>query len=148
MAAKTKASPAVKKEPTTEVPTAPFDPLSMVKLMSNDGFEFVVDKSVVCQSRQLQHMLEEAEGTDGSTEQLLSAGDGPDVEVDAAVSEAPRLSVLTIPQATGQLLEFVIQYLYYKKSYDHLVDPEARPKFPIPEEHSLPLMLLAYYLEV
>eukprot|EP01012_Entosiphon_sulcatum_P018641 TRINITY_DN2339_c0_g1_i1.p1 TRINITY_DN2339_c0_g1~~TRINITY_DN2339_c0_g1_i1.p1 ORF type:complete len:115 (+),score=10.02 TRINITY_DN2339_c0_g1_i1:87-431(+) len=105
-----------------EAQPKPFDPSSVIRLISRDGCEFIVDRSCALISKTIKAML--------------TAGN----------FHEQKEGVIQLPSIDSHLLEKAIQYFYYKHRYDN--DPDHRPNFPVPPEIALDLMLVAHYLEM
>jgi len=91
-----------------------FDPTNMVKLVSVDGMEFIVDKRCISSAKFFKKKLD---------------------------AEEENIGV----DYSAEIVEKIIQYLYYKIRYDH--DPDNRPPFDIDPSIALNLMVAAYDLE-
>ncbi|EPX71353.1 elongin C [Schizosaccharomyces octosporus yFS286] len=91
-----------------------------VKLISSDGFEFVLRKDIACIS--------------GTIKAILNEG----VFAEAQNNEC------TFPDIRGSLLEKVCEYLHYNYRYKNQQDV---PKFDIPPEMVLELLVTAEYLD-
>ncbi|KAJ2890897.1 elongin C [Coemansia aciculifera] len=100
--------------------------MSFVKLISGDGFEFVLDKQVAEHSPTIKNMLDTSHG--------------------AAFTEALTNQV-KFPEIKGKVLEKVCQYLYYKHRYAAEGATDRVPAFPIDLESSLELLVAADYLD-
>lgn len=95
---------------------------SFVTLVSEDGFEFVLDRSAVLYSRVLGMFL--------------------DAELGWLESQTQRVQLKGV---SGQVLERACSFLYHRKQWDGL---EQQPEFDMTAEESLDLLLVADYLEM
>ncbi|KAL0488586.1 transcription elongation factor B polypeptide 1 [Acrasis kona] len=101
-------------KPNAKDTNTQFDPSVMIKLVSTDGMEFIVDRRCVIPAKALKKQLESEETT-----------------IDLGFS--------------AEIVEKLVQYLYYKMRYDH--DPDNRPQFHIEPSIALNLMVAAHYLQ-
>ena len=62
-------------------------------------------------------------------------------------TSGPGLPSMTFKNISTPILERVIQYFYYKATYDNVEISEPVPKFDMELEHVLPLMLAAHFLD-
>ena len=95
--------------------------LTFVKLVSAEGSEFYIDRSVACAaSKTIRTMLEGGfrEATD---------------------------NVIHFPEISNYILEKVLQYLYYQVKYSNSTG--RIPEFPIEPEIALELLIAAKYLD-
>ncbi|KAL9653375.1 hypothetical protein ABK040_002011 [Willaertia magna] len=92
-----------------------FDSDQMITIITSDGFSYQIDKRCAVYAKKWKSEIEEQ----GRTE--------IHVEYDS------------------QVIEQVIQYLYYKQRYDP--EPEVRPEFGIDLSSALNLMVAAYNLQ-
>ncbi|KAJ1720453.1 elongin C [Coemansia erecta] len=102
-----------------------------VRLVSGDGFSFIVDRSVAEQSATIRNMLDMTRST--------SLGSGAAMFTEALTSE------VTFPEIKGKILEKVCQYLLYKKRFAN--EGENIPEFGFDLEISLELLMAADYLD-
>ncbi|CAB52743.1 elongin C Elc1 [Schizosaccharomyces pombe] len=91
-----------------------------VRLISGDGFVFILEKEIACLS--------------GTIRAILNEG---------IFSEAQK-NECTFPDIRATLLEKVCEYLHYNYRYKNQLDI---PKFDIPPEMVLELLVTAEYLE-
>ena len=94
-----------------------------VKLVSRDGFEFVVDYKAACVSKTLNKML----GADG------------------CFTES-QLGEIHLKELSGRVLEQVCRYFYFSLQSQ---DPEAKslPPFHVEPELALELLMAANFLD-
>mmetsp|Transcript_1803 Transcript_1803/g.3005 ORF Transcript_1803/g.3005 Transcript_1803/m.3005 type:complete len:106 (+) Transcript_1803:194-511(+) len=95
-----------------------------VTLVSSDGFEFIVDQEVAMVSGTIRNML-----TGSGTSTFTEAKD-------------KRIRFRTI---SGDVLERVIQYFYYKVKYTNTTGDI--PQFEIEPKYALELLMAANFLE-
>eukprot|EP00922_Rhytidocystis_sp_ex-Travisia-forbesii_P026600 GHVS01038927.1.p5 GENE.GHVS01038927.1~~GHVS01038927.1.p5 ORF type:complete len:115 (+),score=17.62 GHVS01038927.1:126-470(+) len=95
-----------------------------VKLISSDGTEFVIAKSIAFESDVIKNMCQGSHFVEGRNKEV-------------------RFSNIT-----AALLEKVIDYLEYKHKHEHTQDGAALPEFPIPSDMALDLLLTANYLGI
>lgn len=95
---------------------------SFITLVSEDGFEFVLDRSAVLYSRVLSMFL--------------------DPELGWLESQSQRILLRGV---SGKVLERACSFLYHRKQWD---GSEHQPEFDITAEESLDLLLVADYLEM
>mmetsp|Transcript_39768 Transcript_39768/g.55224 ORF Transcript_39768/g.55224 Transcript_39768/m.55224 type:complete len:101 (-) Transcript_39768:168-470(-) len=93
-----------------------------VKLVSHEGFEFVIDYNAACVSNTIKNMLS-------------SQGQFTETE----------LREIKFPEITTPILEKVCQYFYYKLRYTNC--PDVIPDFQIEPEVALELLMAANYLD-
>mmetsp|Transcript_26462 Transcript_26462/g.86783 ORF Transcript_26462/g.86783 Transcript_26462/m.86783 type:complete len:101 (-) Transcript_26462:622-924(-) len=94
-----------------------------VKLISAEGFEFIVDREAACVSKTIKNMLS-SQGSFTETE----------------------LGEIKFPEITTEILEKVCQYMYFKLRYNgSQVIPEFKQVTP---EHALPLLLASNFLDL
>lgn len=92
-----------------------------VKLISAEGHEFVMDRSVaVSSSKTIRLMLE------GSFREAQD-------------------NIIRLPDISGYVLERVVKYLHYKAQYSHA--SSRIPEFAIEPEVALELLVAAKYLD-
>ena len=93
---------------------------AMIKLISSEGHEFIVEKNVANASATIKVMLESsfAESKQGE---------------------------IRFQEISGLILEKVIQYLYFKVRYGNT--NEKIPVFDIPPELALELLMASNYLD-
>ncbi|KAJ1678376.1 elongin C [Spiromyces aspiralis] len=96
----------------------------MVKLVSGDGFEFILERSVAVMAGTIKSMLEVSNMFVESSER-----------------------VIRIDEIAGDVLEKVVQYLFYKYRYADKAGKVDIPDFPIEPEITLALMVAADYLD-
>ncbi|KAI8318666.1 POZ domain-containing protein [Martensiomyces pterosporus] len=101
------------------------DKKETVRLLSGDGFAFIIDKCVAEQSSTIKNMLDMSTG--GFTEALTNE--------------------IKFPEIKGQILEKVCQYLFYKYRYADEGSSERVPEFKFDLEMSLELLMAADYLD-
>ncbi|KAJ2715603.1 elongin C [Coemansia spiralis] len=104
---------------------------TIVKLVSGDGFSFIVPKLVAEQSPTLRNILDTSRGGFSG---------------DAAFTEALTNQV-HLPEIRGKALERVCQYLFYKYRYADEDSSELVPEFDFEVEMSLELLMAADYLD-
>jgi|EP00670_Eutreptiella_braarudii_P019905 transcription elongation factor B subunit 1 len=102
--------------------TPAFDVTQTVRLVSKDGFEFVLHKNCAMVSKTVKTMLNSPQSTKEMQEGMIH-----------------------LPSIDAPVLEKAIQYFHYKYRYDN--DPDNRPPFQVPPEMALDLMLVAHYLD-
>ncbi|KAJ2850511.1 hypothetical protein IWW36_001828 [Coemansia brasiliensis] len=105
------------------------DGSSLVRLLSGDGFSFVISKKAADMSPTLKNMLEMTRG-------------GTDVAFSEALS-----SQIQLPEIRGKVLERVCQYLIYKYRYSDEGASDRVPDFEFDVEMSLELLMAADYLD-
>ncbi|GAB7338707.1 hypothetical protein MBLNU457_5427t2 [Dothideomycetes sp. NU457] len=105
---------------TTEV-SAP-EPPKFVKLVSSDGFEFIVQRTSACVSGAIKRMLDPKNGFAES-----------------------KTNVCIFETINGLVLEKVCEYFYYFEKYQ---DAKDVPEMDIPPELCLELLMAADYLNV
>ncbi|KAK9826305.1 hypothetical protein WJX74_007168 [Apatococcus lobatus] len=94
-----------------------------VKLVSAEGFEFIVDYKAACVSNTIKNMLS-SQGSFTETE----------------------LGEVKFPEISTPILEIVCQYFYYKLRYQHATS-KTIPDFKVPPESALELLRAANYLD-
>ncbi|KAJ2807418.1 elongin C [Coemansia guatemalensis] len=102
-----------------------------VKLISGDGFGFIISKQVAEQSPTLRNMLEISRGG---------------VSNDVAFTEA-LTNQIRLPEIRGKTLEKVCQYLFYKYRFADEGASDRVPDFAFEIEMSLELLMAADYLD-
>jgi len=97
-----------------------------VKLISSDGFEFIIDKRCAMLSGTIRSMLS-----------------GPGQFTEAMQGEVAFRTI------TSPILEKVCQYLHYKLKYESDSNSADRdiPEFPIEPEIALELLMAANFLD-
>lgn len=145
----------------------PIDPQRFVKLVSQDGHVFVVDRECAKVSRVLKNLLATTATPGGTTApmgatQPVMVDEAPPMgattepargqpadaaAVAAAVVLPPPIASLPTIRFTvsARLLEKAIQYFYYKNRYDG--DPDHRPGFHVPPDMALDLIHVANQLQ-
>jgi hypothetical protein len=103
--------------PTTTTPTT----TTYVRLISADGYDFFIEKSIAIQG--------------SSTIRLMLEGN---------FREAIE-NVITFPDLSAYVLEQVIRYLHYKSQYSR--SNSRIPEFPIDPAVALELLIAAKYLD-
>mmetsp|Transcript_16701 Transcript_16701/g.28187 ORF Transcript_16701/g.28187 Transcript_16701/m.28187 type:complete len:101 (+) Transcript_16701:166-468(+) len=93
-----------------------------VKLISQEGFEFVIDYKAACVSNTIKNMLS-SQGQFMETEQRE----------------------IKFPEISTPILEKVCQYFYYKLRYTNC--PDVIPEFTIEPEVALELLMASNYLD-
>mmetsp|Transcript_5872 Transcript_5872/g.6728 ORF Transcript_5872/g.6728 Transcript_5872/m.6728 type:complete len:101 (-) Transcript_5872:333-635(-) len=93
-----------------------------VKLVSAEGFEFVIDYRAACVSNTIKNMLS-------------SQGNFTETE----------LGEIKFPEISTPILEKVCQYFYYKLRYTNC--PDVIPEFKIEPEIALELLMAANFLD-
>ncbi|KAJ2720969.1 elongin C [Coemansia sp. Benny D115] len=108
-------------------------PRISVRLVSGDGFAFIVSRDVAEQSATIRNMLDMSRSTSQHA---------------AAFTEA-LTNEIKFPEIRGQVLEKVIQYLTYKRRYSAENEGAAEhiPEFGFDIEMSLELLMAADYLD-
>lgn len=94
-----------------------------VKLISSEGFEFVVDHDAACVSNTIKNMLS-SQGTFIETEQ----------------------GEIRFPEISTPVLEVVCKYFYYKLRYANTASKNI-PEFKVAPEMALELLMAANYLD-
>ena len=94
--------------------------MEFVSLVSSDGFKFIVLKEVALVSSVLRNSLEFEEGRTGTI----------NLDMD------------------GDILECVVDYLYYHYKYKNLDDVTDIPEFNIPTHLALELLVKADFLDI
>lgn len=102
------------------------DTSTFLKLISNDGEVFVVDKKCAFVSKRIETLL-----TKGTTDKKLLI----ETVEDDIIPLTLRLDT------SAKHLEKMIQYWYFKNRYEH--DPSNRPTFEVPPEMALELIQVA-----
>eukprot|EP00658_Telonema_sp_P-2_P036287 TRINITY_DN26283_c0_g1_i2.p1 TRINITY_DN26283_c0_g1~~TRINITY_DN26283_c0_g1_i2.p1 ORF type:complete len:137 (+),score=60.75 TRINITY_DN26283_c0_g1_i2:131-541(+) len=95
---------------------------AMVKLVSGDGMEFLVER--------------EAAMVSGTIKNMLSS---PGMFVEAS-------GEIKFPEIKAEVLEKVCQYMFYKLKYTNSTQPQI-PEFEIEPELALSLLMAANYLD-
>mmetsp|Transcript_34197 Transcript_34197/g.61670 ORF Transcript_34197/g.61670 Transcript_34197/m.61670 type:complete len:101 (-) Transcript_34197:775-1077(-) len=98
-------------------------PKSTVKLVSAEGFEFIVDYKAACVSNTIRNMLS-SQGSFTETE----------------------LGEVKFPEISTPILEKVCQYFYYKLKYQNSTT-KSIPDFVVAPETALELLVAASFLE-
>ncbi|KAJ4459791.1 putative RNA polymerase II transcription elongation factor Elongin/SIII [Paratrimastix pyriformis] len=106
------------------VPVSPWAEQGMIKLISSDGFEFIVGKKEALVSQTIRSMLQT-----GSFRETRDA-------------------TITFPEINGELLEIAIQYFYYRtRSAQRKARGDSPPEqFNVPPQLGLQLLMVANYL--
>merc|ERR1711904_617045 len=94
----------------------------VVKLISSEGHEFIIEKDAAMVS--------------GTIKNMLSA---PGMFVESS-------GEITFPEMNSQVLEKVCQYFHYKLKYTNSTQPQI-PEFMIEPEIALELLMAANYLD-
>ncbi|KAL6771758.1 hypothetical protein ACKKBG_A27710 [Auxenochlorella protothecoides x Auxenochlorella symbiontica] len=95
-----------------------------VKLISADGFEFIISREAAYVSNTIKSMLDEQGGfMESETNQI------------------------TFPGISGAVLERLCQYCYYKVKYLH-TPSTAIPEFKVHRDMALDLLMAANYLDM
>ncbi|GAB4823301.1 hypothetical protein N2152v2_010347 [Parachlorella kessleri] len=94
-----------------------------VKLISSEGFEFIVDYDAACVSNTVKNMLSSQGGF-----------------TEAETSE------IRFPEISTPVLEKVCQYFYYKLRYQNTASKNI-PEFKVNPEMALELLMAANYLD-
>lgn len=97
-------------------------PAATVRLISAEGFEFIIDYEAACVSNTIKNMLS-SKGTFTETE----------------------LGEIRFPEITAPILEKVCQYFYYKLRYTN--STHDIPPFDIAPEFALELLMASNYLD-
>merc|ERR1712070_1049875 len=95
---------------------------AVVKLISSDGYEFVIER--------------EAAMVSGTIKNMLSS---PGMFVEAS-------GEIMFPEIKADVLEKVCQYMHYKLKYTNSTQPQI-PEFEIEPELALNLLMAANYLD-
>lgn len=95
-----------------------------IRVISNDSFEFYLDRVVANQCPYLEERLRKIDRS------LL---------VDIAT--------ILIPEVRGEILEIIIQYLHYKSKYCKFPTNEV-PRFPIKPELALEVLNAAIVIKI
>lgn len=98
-------------------------PPDTVKLISAEGFEFIVDREAACVSNTIRSMLESQGGF---------------METDT--------KEITFPSISTPILERVCQYFYYKLRYVN-TSSGSIPEFKVEPEMALDLLMASNYLD-
>ncbi|GAX84147.1 hypothetical protein CEUSTIGMA_g11570.t1 [Chlamydomonas eustigma] len=98
-------------------------PKSTVKLVSREGFEFIIDYKAACVSNTIRNMLS-SQGSFTETE----------------------LGEVKFPEIPTPILEKVCQYFYYKLRYQNSTTKNI-PEFQVPPEIALELLMAANFLD-
>eukprot|EP00922_Rhytidocystis_sp_ex-Travisia-forbesii_P057946 GHVS01085733.1.p1 GENE.GHVS01085733.1~~GHVS01085733.1.p1 ORF type:complete len:110 (+),score=14.76 GHVS01085733.1:52-381(+) len=93
-----------------------------VKVISSEGTEFIISKSVAFECHVIKNMCEGSHFVEGRNKEV-------------------RFSNIN-----ASLLEKVIEYLKYKHTYEQ--GSTTLPEFPIPSDMALDLLLTANYLGI
>eukprot|EP00271_Cylindrocystis_brebissonii_P014136 TRINITY_DN35386_c0_g1_i1.p1 TRINITY_DN35386_c0_g1~~TRINITY_DN35386_c0_g1_i1.p1 ORF type:complete len:136 (-),score=31.23 TRINITY_DN35386_c0_g1_i1:443-850(-) len=96
----------------------------MVKLISAEGFEYVVSREAAMVSNTIRNMLSSAGGF-----QEADTGE------------------VRFPEITAPILEKLCQYFYYKLRYSQPANQKNIPEFKIEPEIALELLMAANYLD-
>ncbi|CAI5529583.1 unnamed protein product [Closterium sp. NIES-64] len=96
----------------------------MVKLISAEGFEFVIDRQAAMVSNTLRSMLSSSGG--------FQESDSGEVR---------------FPEISTPILEKLCQYFYYKLRYSNPANQKNIPEFKIEPEIALELLMAANYLD-
>ena len=91
----------------------------MIKLISAEGHEFIVDRRCACVSKTIEAMLEG--------------------------SFAESKGEIRFPELSTPILEKVLQYFYYKVRYAN--GKQKAPEFQIPPEMAVELLMAANFLD-
>ncbi|KAJ1833222.1 hypothetical protein LPJ63_002936 [Coemansia sp. RSA 2711] len=102
-----------------------------VRLVSGDGFSFVVATEVAEQSPTLKSMLDTTRGG---------------VDSDMAFAEALTRQI-RLPEIRGRALEKVCEYLFFKYRFADEGASDRVPEFDFDVEMSLELLMAADYLD-
>eukprot|EP00244_Chara_vulgaris_P012528 TRINITY_DN6620_c0_g1_i1.p1 TRINITY_DN6620_c0_g1~~TRINITY_DN6620_c0_g1_i1.p1 ORF type:complete len:105 (-),score=23.37 TRINITY_DN6620_c0_g1_i1:258-572(-) len=95
-----------------------------VKLISADGFEFVIDRQAAMVSNTIKNMLS-------------SSGSFTETE----------LGEVKFPEISTPILEKLCQYFYYKLRYSNTTNVSNIPEFKIEPEIALELLMAANFLD-
>ncbi|KAJ1642466.1 elongin C [Coemansia erecta] len=106
-----------------------------VKLLSGDGFSFILDKKVAEQSATIRNMLDMTRSVSRGDTQAAS------MFTEALTNE------IKFPEIKGKILEKLCQYLIYKHRYSDEESSERVPEFDFDLEISLELLVAADYLD-
>lgn len=98
-------------------------PKSTVKLVSREGFEFIIDYKAACVSNTIRNMLS-SQGSFTETE----------------------LGEVKFPEIPTHILEKVCQYFYYKLRYQNSTTKNI-PEFQVAPEIALELLMAANFLD-
>lgn len=94
-----------------------------VKLISAEGFEFVVDYQAACVSNTLRNMLSSQGGF-----------------------QEAELGEVRFPEISTPVLEKICQYFYYKLRWRNTASKDI-PEFKVPPEMALELLMSSNYLD-
>ncbi|KAG0684152.1 elongin C [Pichia californica] len=94
--------------------------VAYVKLISNDGFAFIINKETASISGTLKNMISDT-------------------------FEEGLTNTIKLHEIDGSVLEKVVEYLYYNDKYKDCIDV---PEFNVPTEMALELLVAADYLQV
>lgn len=98
-------------------------PKSTVKLVSAEGYEFIVDYKAACVSNTIRNMLS-SQGSFTETE----------------------LGEVKFPEISTPILEKVCQYFYFKLRYQNATTKNI-PEFKVAPEIALELLMAANFLD-
>mmetsp|Transcript_3064 Transcript_3064/g.7686 ORF Transcript_3064/g.7686 Transcript_3064/m.7686 type:complete len:101 (-) Transcript_3064:445-747(-) len=98
-------------------------PKNTVKLVSAEGFEFIIDYKAACVSNTIRNMLS-SQGSFTETE----------------------LGEVKFPEISTPILEKTIQYFYYKLRYQNSTTKNI-PEFKVAPEIALELLMAANFLD-
>ncbi|KAI8475049.1 MAG: BTB/POZ protein [Monoraphidium minutum] len=98
-------------------------PRDTVKLVSAEGFEFVIDYKAACVSNTIRNMLS-SQGSFTETE----------------------LGTINFPEISTPILERICQYFYYKLRYQNATTRNI-PEFKVAPEVALELLMAANFLD-
>lgn len=96
----------------------------MVKLISAEGFEFVIDRDAAMVSNTLKNMLNSTGGF-----------------------QETESSEVSFPEISTPILEKLCQYFYYRLHYSKPENQKSIPEFKIEPEIALELLMAANYLD-
>lgn len=95
-----------------------------IRIISNDNFEFYLDKIVACQCPYFDDKL---------------------MKIDKSL--LLDIATILVPEVRGEILEIIIQYLHYKSKYCKF-PTEKVPPFPIKPDVALEVLNAAICIKI
>ena len=124
-----------------------------VRLISSDGFEFVVDHEAACVSNTIKHMLASEGKRERGEERERRAVNAPlfstrtsPLFIPGGFAEA-ELRRVTFPEIPGAVLEKVCEYMHYKLQFAE-TPAKSIPDFNLPPELALELLKASNFLDI